>query len=161
MSYRMLIAPRLMLAMVGASLVVVAACSDRQEPTSPTVTAPTRSRSVDGATGVTTSAVRVPGAKPTDQVGFTTVAYVESSPYTVAPGGRLQGFAVCPAESGVVSGGSLAFATTNAFGVDSIFTIGADAALDIRSFVSNYTVGSSPVFQLAWTTSRRSQVTSS
>ena len=90
MSYRMLIAPRLMLAMVGASLVVVAACSDRQEPTSPTVTAPTRSRSVAGATGVTTSAVRVPDAKPTDQVGFTTVAYVESSSYTVAPGGRLR-----------------------------------------------------------------------
>ena len=103
----MLTAPRLMLAMVGASLVVVAACSDRQEPTSPATPAAAQGRSISGATDVTTSGIRVPDAKPTDtdSVGFTKVAYVESSTYTVAPGARVQGFAFCPVGSVVVSGG--------------------------------------------------------
>jgi hypothetical protein len=103
----MLIAPRLALALVGASIVIVAACSDKQEPTSPATTAATQSRSIAGTTDIATSGIKVPEAKPTltDSVGFTKVKYVESAVYPVAASAIVEGLAMCPVGTTVVSGG--------------------------------------------------------
>jgi hypothetical protein len=77
---------------------LVAACSEQQQPTSP---AAARS---DGSFPVV-DGIRVPDLKPTDQVGFTTVEYIESAVWTVTAGQSLQGMALCPAGSMVTGGG--------------------------------------------------------
>ena len=102
MSYKMLVAPRLVLAVAGASLAVVAACSDNQEPTSPARTVRSYTPSVND---VSSDASKAPPAKPQDQVGFTKLTYMESAIYTAAPGVSEQGWALCPVGSTVASGG--------------------------------------------------------
>ena len=88
--------------MAGASLAVIAACSDNQEPTSP---ARGVSRSALGVNDVSSDASKAPPAKPQDQVGFTKLTYMESAIYTAAPGVSEQGWVLCPVGSTVASGG--------------------------------------------------------
>jgi hypothetical protein len=104
---------------------LVAACSEQQQPTSPTTAKSDRSFPVvDGIkvpevrrtepVGLTKAGdarfpvvdgIRVPDAKPTDQVGFTTIEYIEGPPTTVPAGQSIQGFALCPAGELVTGGG--------------------------------------------------------
>jgi hypothetical protein len=96
MSYLLRIAPRLALASLGAALTIAAACAD-QQPTSPAL--------AGGATRASSSAVSSvtqpvsPQAKPTDQVGFTTVEYVEGQSTLVGPGQSQLGLVLCPTGS--------------------------------------------------------------
>ena len=103
------------IALLAISIAFVA-CDDRQEPTSPRtdVTVPraattaavaTPSSQTVVATAANSQATKAPGAKPTDQVGFTKLNYYEIGPMTVNAGNSGEMTLVCPTGSYVMSGG--------------------------------------------------------
>lgn len=90
------------------SLAALAACSEQQQPTSPAATRsdrPVGLMKAGDARFPVVDGVRVPDLKPTDQVGFTKVDYVEGVVTTVPVGQAVQGFAMCPAGELVTGGG--------------------------------------------------------
>ena len=83
----------------------VAACADQQQPTSPLTVQTPADRQVGVSTSVADAAgVKVPQAKPTDQVGFTKVQIVEGESVTVIPNTFNGAAALCPAGSWAVGG---------------------------------------------------------
>ena len=92
----------LLLSVVAA----VAACSDRQ-PTSPVRALPNPGSGLALASGPTTDGIRVPEAKPTDQVGFTKTFVVLSNVVVLTRGvfETATIAATCPAGSVAVGGG--------------------------------------------------------
>jgi hypothetical protein len=87
----------LLLATITA-VATISACSDN-----PQTTAPARARTIssDGAAAGNVS----PAAKPTDQVGFTKVDFIEGLEQTVAPFNNHATIVWCPAGTTVVGGG--------------------------------------------------------
>ena len=83
--------------------VLLSACADNQNATAP-VSRPSSSSS--SATGdVTTTGIRVPDAKPVDQVGFTQVTRVNSpNPESVVAGQTSAASVACPAGSTAIGG---------------------------------------------------------
>ena len=91
----------------------VAACGDQQQPTSPVAAAPSSAdRQVASTSGADLAEVKVPQAKPTDQVGFTKVQIVEGAPVTVIANTFNGAGAFCPAGS-VAVGGSYHIGSVN------------------------------------------------
>ena len=82
-----------------------AACSQDDQPTSPAVARPDAAARVNASVSPTTDGIRVPQAKPSDQVGFTKVILVWGTPINVAAGDDAGGSAQCPAGSVPTGGG--------------------------------------------------------
>ena len=96
------------------SLMAFAGCGDDRTPSAPTTLGSTRSSStVVGAASVVASGVGVPGAKPTPQVGFTKVEYVESATAYAPTGGGGTAWAYCPPGSVPIGGGHRILAGVN------------------------------------------------
>lgn len=82
---------------------VLAACSDNQQPTAPR-SASSRS-SAAGQVAPSTQGIKLPDAKPVDQVGFTKVGQIYTGVVWVNPGEFKWAVATCPDGSTVVGGG--------------------------------------------------------
>ena len=92
-----------------AVLAVVAlssACSDDKQPTSPAAARPSVGVRSDASTknGVS-EANGMPQAKPTDEVGFTTVSFHQGEVLTVSAGVFVAAYATCPVGKASISGG--------------------------------------------------------
>ena len=83
-----------------SAVVAMAACSDNQQPT-----APTKGRAVSATESASGQIAPSPQAKPSDQVGFTTVTYASSNAITIAAGQTGGGAVNCPTGTIAMSGG--------------------------------------------------------
>ena len=84
---------------------LVGACSEQdQQPTSPATTG-SATRASSSPVVSSTSQVISPQAKPTDQVGFTTIDYLTGVTLKVAAGDNGQAFAMCPVGTQATGGG--------------------------------------------------------
>jgi hypothetical protein len=83
-----------------ASTLFIAACADNQQPT-----APASNRSVSPKGSAAGQLAPSPHAKPTDQVGFTTIVRVLSSTAVSAPNTPAFALASCPSGTTLVGGG--------------------------------------------------------
>ena len=140
MSYASHIASRLALASVATALAIATACSD-QQPTSPARAGSATTASSSPAVSSMTQ-VANPQAKPTDQVGFTTVEYISSENVLVGPGQSQQGLVLCPTGS-MPTGGGFQLAnvtgTTPVIWYSRLAVVGADRGW--RVIVSNKQAG--------------------
>jgi hypothetical protein len=110
-----------------------AACSDQQQPTSP-ATARGTTRTSAPTTVTPTSQVVGTQAKPTDQVGFTTLEYVESQSVLVGPGQSQLGLVLCPTGSKPTGGGFRIVnlsGTTPTVTYSRLIVVGADSGWSI------------------------------
>jgi hypothetical protein len=85
--------------------VVLSACADDQHTTGPSSRSGIASRSAAGDAAPSGQGSVTPSAKPTDQVGFTTITQVKSEPFAITPGQVMSASATCPAGTSVVGGG--------------------------------------------------------
>ena len=91
-------------AIILALVAAVAACDDQQQqPTSPI--APRAAAQVGGDVGPVTQGIKLPDARPTDQVGFTKVATYSPGLTTLVAGETTDIYAACPAGSFMTGGG--------------------------------------------------------
>lgn len=86
-----------------AATTLFAACADDQHATAPINAGRARSNTAADA-GVSTQAAVNPQAKPTDQVGFTTVTEATSAAFQVLAGTGHSLVATCPAGTTVIGG---------------------------------------------------------
>lgn len=89
---------------------MLAACSEQQQPTSPTTAARTEPRSGDYSAAANTAG-GAPQAKPVDQVGFSKAVTIFSDPLYVPAGQLAAGEATCPTGSFAIGGGHSIFLT--------------------------------------------------
>lgn len=89
--------------LLASALLVLAACSDTQQPTAPRSASSRGSGAGDVAPAG--QGIAQPYSKPTDQVGFTKVSRVESAMIVVQAGAMMTGHSYCPANTTLVSGG--------------------------------------------------------
>lgn len=86
-----------------AATVFFTACADDQHATAPANARSSRSNAAADGRPSEQAAVN-PQAKPTDQVGFTTVSEVTSAPFYLAAGAGKSLTATCPAGTTVIGG---------------------------------------------------------
>ena len=104
------------------AMITLAACGD-QHPVSPSMRSSDQSR---GDVAPSTQGIKVPQAKPTDQVGFTNVFTVDGNSVGISVGdGPRPVTATCPAGSQAIGGGygvsnwaASRFLTITGFGLD-------------------------------------------
>ena len=88
-----------------SAAVLLSACADDPHTTAPASRSGSSSRSAAGDVMPSGQGIRVPQAKPTDQVGFTQVFTVQEPVFThVSKGSTGTGTATCPAGSHVIGG---------------------------------------------------------
>jgi hypothetical protein len=109
MSHRLSASPRMALAIISGVVATLVACSEQQQPTSPTTTQSSAEQRLGQAHNPLPVAdgIRVPDAKPTDQVGFTKVIDVYGDFVTLNAGGTGSAGAQCPDGTTPVGGGYL------------------------------------------------------
>ena len=91
-------------AIILALVAAVAACDDQQQqPTSPV--APRAAAPVTADVGPVTTGIKLPDAKPTDQVGFTKVTAYSTALIPLVVGQTAHVLATCPAGSFMTGGG--------------------------------------------------------
>lgn len=83
--------------------VVLSACADDQHATAPASRSGLRGRP-SGDVAPSTQDIKVPAAKPTDQVGFTQITVLASLPVNVSGGQGSQMAITCPAGSTAIGG---------------------------------------------------------
>lgn len=88
--------------LLASTLVVLAACSDNQQPTAPR-SASSRG-SAAGDVAPVGQGIKLPDAKPADQVGFTNVTKVITTGVPINPGSQQVVTAHCPTGTVVIGG---------------------------------------------------------
>jgi hypothetical protein len=85
--------------LLAFTALVVAACSDTPQSTAPHTGGSARDRQPSD------QGIKIPDAKPADQVGFTKITRVVSSPKSFLPGWTGMIMATCPDGTTIVGGG--------------------------------------------------------
>jgi hypothetical protein len=131
-----------------STLVVIAACSDNQTPTSPM-----RGGAASGNVAPSGQGIKVPDAKPSGPVAFTKVTYVYASALQVPAGSFNVQDAICPAGTVLVGGGHELGSTGGTAPLvwrSRPHLVGANGADGWSIAVDNTQAGSALIYIQAW-----------